>query len=311
LLKAAKPISSAYAGDGSLYFSYTSPVGEHVGEDYEMIRVNTATGSVAARRRFTNAPVATTLAAGSLWVTTTAGNRATLWRLDPRSLVIRTEQRLPTSPNNEGIAGSLAVAGARLWIGTGLIDGVSLRTGRVDRVIIPSHKGPVQLEADSTGWVLLASIGYAHPTYIVRLNPETGRPLAQLTIPKSNSQPNIGGILDGGAWIENSVGSHTSVWRINVRTMKTARTSTWAAPSSRISVRAIDGVLWVTEAVGENNLNYCANPVSGRPLVRLPLLRGNSVFLTANETSFFYTDVPINAHEVKLETAPTSRECTS
>jgi hypothetical protein len=57
------------------------------------------------------------------------------------------------------------------------------------------------------------------------------------------------------------------------------------------------------------NLNYCANPVSGQPLVRLPPLPGNSVFLTADRANFFYTYVPLNAHSVKLETAPISRRC--
>lgn len=70
-------------------------------------------------------------------------------------------------------------------------------------------------------------------------------------------------------------------------------------------------MLWVTEPLGEDNLNYCADPVTGRPLVRLPLLPGNSVFLTADETKFFYTDVPVNAHAVRLETAPISRDCVS
>ena len=46
-------------------------------------------------------------------------------------------------------------------------------------------------------------------------------------------------------------------------------------------------------------------------VVRLPLLQGDSVFLAADRTNFYYTDVPINAHAVKLETAPVSRECRS
>jgi hypothetical protein len=83
------------------------------------------------------------------------------------------------------------------------------------------------------------------------------------------------------------------------------------ATANRIAVRAIDGVLWVTEPLGQNNLSYCADPTTARPLVRLPLLQGDSVFLAADRTNFYYTDVPINAHSVKLETAPVSRECRS
>lgn len=307
LLDAAEPVSSAYAGAGSLYFSYTSPVGEHVGEDDEMLRVDSATGGIAAQRHFASPPAAVTLAGGSLWVTTSSSHRVTLWRLSPASLAVRSTHRLPSSPRNDGIAGSMAVAGAQLWVGTGLIDGVSLRTGRVDRVVAPSHPGPVQLQADSTGRVLLASEGYRRPTYIVRLNPETGRARSELTVPNSDSQPSLGGIDGGGAWIENVAGTNTKVWRIGLSTMKT--TSAWPAPAGRISVRLIDGVLWVTEPVGQDNLNYCADPATGRALSRLPLLPGNSVFLTADRTSVFYTDVPINAHKVKLERAPISRRC--
>jgi hypothetical protein len=100
-------------------------------------------------------------------------------------------------------------------------------------------------------------------------------------------------------------------WRLNVDTLKTTKTVAPATAATRISIRVIGSELWVTEPVGAENLNYCADPVTGRPLARLPLLRGDSVFLTADGRSIFYTDVPVNAHSVKLETAPVSRDCTS
>jgi hypothetical protein len=218
---------------------------------------------------------------------------------------------LPASQHTEGIAGSLAVAGGQLWVGVGMLDRVSLQTGRVDGVLDPSHRGPVQLAADRSGQILLASLGYEHPTYIDRLNPHTGTVVSELTVPRSNSQPSFGGIVDGGAWVENTVGTKTSAWRISIRTLRATKTSAWAVAANRISLQAIYGVLWVTEPLGPGNLNYCADPVNGRPLVRLPLLRADSVFLTADAASFYYTDVPLNAHAVKLETAPISRDCTS
>jgi hypothetical protein len=311
LLEASQPLSWAYAADGSLYYAYADPVGEHVGEDYELTRVDSATGRVVARRQFASGLDDTLVAGDSLWVTTTAGKVTSLWRLDPRSLRVRAQQPLPGSRYTEGIAGSLAVAGAHLWAGNGVIDRVSLTTGRVDRVVEPSHQGPVQLAADPAGRVLLASLGYQHPTYIARLNPDTGTPLSELTIPRSDTQPSVGGIVAGGAWVENSVGYRTSAWRIALSSLKTTKTELVNGGVSRFSVRTIDGVLWVTEPLGQDNLNYCANPVTGRPLARLPLLRGDSVFLTADQSSFFYTDVPVNAHAVRLETAPISRSCLS
>lgn len=311
LVDATEPLSWAYESEGSLYYAYSNPVGEHTGEDYELTRIDTATRHVVATHRFTSVLDQTLLAAGTLWVTTTNGTVTWLWRLDPRSLRVRSEEQLPASRFTEGIAGSLAAADGHLWVGNGLLDRVALRTGRVDRVVKPSHQGPVQVAADPAGRVLLATLGYEHPTYVARLNPDTGAPLSELTVPKSNSQPTLRGVVDGGAWIENTVDSKTSTWRISLSTLKPTKATTWEATAGGISVRTIDGVLWVTKPVGEGNLNYCADPVSGRPLARLPLLPGDSVFLTADATSFFYTDVPVNAHSVKLETAPISRGCVS
>ena len=311
LLDVPQPLSEGYAAGGSLYYSDTSPLGEHVGEIYQMTRVDPRSGRVVATRRFSGALDQTVLAAGSLWVTTSAGNETSLWRLDPRSLAIRAQERVPSSPYTERIAGSLAVAGGHLWVGAGMLDRVSLRTGRVDRVVTPSHRGPVQLTADRTGKTLLAILGYEHPTYVARLNPVTGAPLAQTTIGLSVSQPTFGGVADRGAWIENTVGTRTTTWRIDVDTLKPTRTSARSRIGGRASVRVIDGVLWVTQPHGQENLNYCADPVTGRPLVALPPLPGDSVLLTADATSVFYTDVPVNAHSVKLETAPISRDCTA
>jgi hypothetical protein len=312
VLDTAQPLSWAYAADGSLYYAYANPVGEHVGEDYELTRVDTATRRVAARHRFTSALDDTLLAGGSLWVTTTtAANVTWLWRLDPDSLQLRSEEQLPSSRYAEGIGGSLAVAGGQLWVGNGVLDRVSLQTGRVDRVVDPGHRGPVQVAADPDGRVLLASLGYEHPTYVARLDPDTGATLNEITVPRSDTQPSLGGIVDGGAWVENTIGYRTSAWRIALDTLKTTKAQVVNTGASRFSVRTIDGVLWVTEPLGQDNLNYCADPVTGRPLARLPLLPGDSVFLTADDTKFFYTDVPLNAHAVRLETAPISRDCVS
>ena len=198
LLDVPEPLSGGYVAGGSLYYSDTSPLGEHTGEIYRMTRVDPRSGRVLATRRFSGALDDTLLAGGSLWVTTSAEQLTSLWRLDPRTLAVRSEARVPSSPYTEEIAGSLAAAGGHLWVGAGTLDEMSLASGRVDRVVDPSHRGPVQLAADSTGKVLLAILGYQRPTYVARLNPDTGAPLAQMTIPLSVSQPTFGGIVDGG-----------------------------------------------------------------------------------------------------------------
>jgi hypothetical protein len=242
---------------------------------------------------------------------TRLGSLTSLWRLNPRSLAVRSEATVPSSPQTEGITGSLAAAGGRLWVGAGRLDRVSLASGRVDRVVAAPYPGPVQLAADAGGRILLASLGYQHPTYIARLDPRTGATLSHLTVPRSVSQPTLGGVIDGGAWVENVVGSTTSAWRLDLRTLRATKTSAPPSASSRIQVRVIDGILWVTEPLGQSNLSYCASPDTARPRAQLPLLRGDSVFLTADAANVYYTDVPVNAHSVKLEQAPIPGACSS
>jgi hypothetical protein len=125
-------------------------------------------------------------------------------------------------------------------------------------VLAPRHPGPTQLAADSSGRVLVASLGYEHPTYLDRLDP-----------------------------------------------------SAWAAASERIAARVIDGSLWVTEAHGEDNVNFCADPRTGTKRGQTIVLPGDSVFLTADRTSIYYTYVPGNAHAARVERAPISRACTA
>jgi hypothetical protein len=300
--------TAGYAAGGSLYITQTSPVGEHVGEDYELSRVDPRTGRIPAIRRFDDQLDDVLLAGGSLWATTT-GTSTTLWRMDPQSLSVRSHTSVPTSRHSEGIAGSLAAAAGKLWVGAGQLDEVSLTSGRVERAVTLPYRGPVQLAADPTGRILIASVGFQHPVHVVRLNPRTGVVLSQRTIPQSASQPILGGILDGGVWIQNTVGSKTTGTRLAVGPLKPSRTSPLAKPTSIALFRVLDGVLWVTESVGQSNLNYCADPVTGHPLVELPPLPGDSFLLAADASTIFYTDAPVNAHAIKLESAPISSRC--
>jgi hypothetical protein len=309
LLRLVSAIPSAgYAAGGSLYLTQTAPFGEHTGEIYELSRVDPGTGRILATRSFDVSLDGLLLAAGSLWATT-GQSSTTLWRLDPDSLAVRSRHSLPTSRLAEGIVGSLAAAGGGLWVGTGRLDRVSLTSGRVDRVVTLPFRGPVQLAADPTGRILVASLGYEHPVHIARLNPRSGAVLSQRTIPRSVSQPTLGGVVDGGVWIENASGAKTTVARLDGDALKPVPTSALAKRANRVSVRVLNGVLWVTEPLGQTNLNYCADPVTGRPLVELPRLPGDSVLLAADASRIFYTDVPLNAHSVKLESAPISRLC--
>ena len=309
LLRVVSAIPSAgYAAGGSLYLTQTAPVGEHTGEVYALSRLDPRTGRILAARSFAGALDGLLLAGRSLWATTGASSTM-LWRLDPRSLAVRSRVSVPTSRFAEGIVGSLAAAAGKLWVGAGELDRVSLASGRVERVVSLPFRGPVQLAADPTGRFLVASLGFEHPVHVARLNPHSGAVLSQRTIPRSVSQPSLGGVVDGGVWIENAIGAKTTVARFNLDGLKSARTSALAQRANRVSVRVLDGVLWVTEPLGQSNLNYCADPITGRPLVELPRLPGDSVLLAADASRFFYAEAPVNAHSVKLESAPIPSRC--
>jgi hypothetical protein len=309
LLRLVSTIPSAgYAAGGSLYLTQTAPVGEHTGEIYELSRVDTRAGRILAARRFSGQLDGLLLAGRSLWATT-GGSNATLWRLDPRSLAVRSRTRVRTPRFAQGIVGSLAEAGGKLWVGAGGLDRVSLTTGRVEHVVKLPFRGPVRLVADRSGRILIASLGFESPVRVVRLNPRSGAIQAQTTLPPSSSPPVLAGILDGGVWIEEAIGAKTTVARLDTDTLKQTNTRALAQPGDRVSVRVLNGLLWVTEPLGHTNLNYCADPVTGSLSVELPPLPGDSVLLAADASTIFYTDVPVNAHSVKLESAPISHRC--
>jgi hypothetical protein len=311
LARTEEPVSQSYAARGSLYITEPIPLGEHVGQIYNLVRIDVSSGRVGAQRRFVANFDHALYAGGSLWVTTSNeynADQTSLWRLDPSSLAVRSRVSLP-SAGNTGQKGSLAAAGGQLWVGTGTLDRVSLASGRVDRVVHLHYPGSIQLGSDARGRILLAGLGYRHPTYVARLDPHTGAMLAHAATGRSLSGPSIGGVADGGAWVDGTTGATADAERLSLQTLKPVRSSPWAIRSPRIYARVINGVLWVTELDGQGNLNYCASPVSGQVRARLPLLPGDSVFLTADATDFYYSYVPVNAKVAKLMRAPVSRSC--
>jgi hypothetical protein len=146
---------------------------------------------------------------------------------------------------------------------------------------------------------------------VARLDPRTGRLQARTTVPYSSAQPTIAGIVEGGVWIQNSSGMHTGVGRLSLGTLKPTPVAKAAVPANRAFARVIDGVVWLTESLPQGSLNYCVDPVTGQPRERLPILPGDSVMLAADASSIYFTDVPLNAHSVRLERAPISRNCTA
>lgn len=304
----------AYAAGGSLYVAQdATPLADARREVVsELMRVSPVSGRILATRGLASAFDQALLADGDLWVSSTplaASRSATLlWRLDPDSLAVRSRTILP-GPGRSTTEGSLAVAGGQLWVGTETLSGVSLASGRVQRTTGVIYPGGIQVAADPAGRILLASVGSVHPTRIERLDPRTGALRATSASFWSVTKPVIGGISDGGAWVSDATGMAGGFFRLDVDTlkMKTTRTGRPAVmPSNGIRAQVIDGILWVTQPAGGSALNYCGDPVSGRPRAALPL-SGDSLFLTADTTSLYYE--PVDTSRAELARAPINPGC--
>lgn len=307
----------AYAAGGSLYVTRDMTPRADAAKPVisELIRVDPVSGRVVATRRLGSAFDQALLANGDLWVITdshTGPGRSSYWllRLDPVSLAVRSRTVLPATRRTPA-RGSLAVAGHWLWVGTAALDRVSLATGRVDRVVRLHYPGPVQVDADGAERLLLASLGSVHPTYIARLNSRTGALQAHTNVMWSVTQPAIEGIVAGGAWIDDSTGMTTTSWRIDTHTLWTTPTQVPAIPGARVLARLLDGILWVTKPERGRLVTYCADPVTGAPLARLPLLRTNSTLLTADATDIYYSDISSTAGSFVLKQAPIDPRCAS
>jgi len=81
--------------------------------------------------------------------------------------------------------------------------------------------------------------------------------------------PRIGGVIGPGVWVAEPTGMLGYIERFSAATMA-PDPATDVRGSNGISVRIADGVAWVTEQVSSRH-DYCADPVTGRMLGRIPL----------------------------------------
>jgi hypothetical protein len=300
----------AYALDGSLYVAQNVTPRVDAGTEVisELMRVDPRSGHVLAVRQLGSAFDQALLAHHILWVTTTTTRHQTtsLWQLNPRSLTVRHRTILPGSGRAAGPLGTLAVAGGQLWVGTGSVQRVSLTTGLVYHVVHLGYPGAVAVASDRTGRILLASVGVIHPTYVVRLNPNSGMPHQRSASFWSSSQPSIGGIIDGGAWINDSSGMTSSYSRLSLATLKPTPVPGKQIGGNRSFAQLIDGILYITKPGRGELLTYCGDPATGQLRARLPL-PGDTTPLAAEAASIFYQ--PPGSTE--LVRTPTDPRCTS
>jgi Protein of unknown function (DUF4232) len=303
----------AYAAGGSLYVAHevTPPADAHTAVISELMRVSPISGRILAIRRLGSMFDQALFVDGELWVTSTplavSGSVTWLWRLDPTSLAARSRTILP-GPGRNTTEGSMAVAGGQLWVATKTLSAVSLSSGQARQTTGVIYPGGMQIAADPAGRTLLASVGSEHPTRIERLDPNTGATLAESGSFWSVTKPLIGGISNGGAWVSDATGMAGSFFRLDVNTLKITHTQGPAVMIATNGIRAqvIDGILWVTQPAGGSPRNYCGDPVTGSRRAPLPL-SGDSLFLTADTTSFYYE--PLETSPAEIVRAPIDPRC--
>jgi hypothetical protein len=239
---------------------------------FELARADQAAGAIEASRRLGAGYLGTPLAAGGwLWVTLSAASGEWLLRMNPADLAL-TAQVSIGGPGYRGFAGlgaNLAVAGGALWVTSGSrLLRVSLRTGRVIAAVPLPGADASAVGASADGTVLVVSEAREGAGAVQRRDPVTGalvasHPMGGVTAPR------IGGIAGSGVWVAEPTGMLGYIERFSTATM-TPDPATDVSGSNGIDVRVADGLAWVTEQVNARH-EYCASPVTGQVLGRIPL----------------------------------------
>ena len=92
--------------------------------------------------------------------------------------------------------------------------------------------------------------------------------------------PRIGGVIGSGVRVAEPTGLLGYIERFSAATMA-PDPATDVPGSNGISVRIAAGVAWVTEQVSSRH-DYCADPVTGRVLARIPLPAPGQDYVSAS-----------------------------
>jgi hypothetical protein len=279
---------------GRLYVAWqVNPANARVPR-FELARADQATGAIAAAHRLGFGYLGTPLAAGGwLWVTTSTAAGEWLLRMNPDDLALTGDIGIG-GRSYQGFTGGgddLAVAGAALWVTSGSrLLRVSLLTGKVIAVIALPGAYSSGVGAGADGTVLVVSeANDSGLGSVQRRDPVTGalvasHPMGGVTAPR------IGGIIGSGVWIAEPTGMLGYIERFSTATMAPDPT-TDVAGSNGINVRVADGVAWVAEQVSSRH-DYCADPVTGRVLGRIPLPDPEQDYVLAIDGPYVYYQAP-------------------
>ncbi len=268
--------------------SQVSPLGSAPIID-ELARVDRATGDVVAQRRLSGSFDSAIAASGSLWVTTTSRSPVgpgltseVVWRLDPRTLAVRSRRQVTASKGLAGyVGGSMAVAGGGLWVtGGNRLLRLSLHAGQVVASVPLLGAASSDVASNATGTVLIvgeaASSGVGS---IERRDPVTGALIATAPRVIGVVAPRVGGVIDGLVWVSEATGMMGYVQRYDLTPLAPAgracsegkNTGSCVGGTNGIRASVADGLVWIAQAAGGPTRQVCLDPTSGRVLSSLPL----------------------------------------
>jgi hypothetical protein len=259
---------------------------------FELTRVNQATGTIAATHLLIPGQVGAPLAAGGwLWVPVATSDGESLLRLNPVSLTqagdlpVRGESFLSVG------RGHLADAGGALWMADGgRLLRVSLQTGQLITTIPIAGAATSGVAANKNGTVLVVSEATAGGLgQVQRRNPVSGAVIASYQM-IGVTAPGVGGVVKSGVWIDEATGMMGYVERFSAATMA-PDPGTRVEGTNGIHVTVVGGLAWLTEP-GNARYDYCADPVTGRVLARIPLPDPDQGGVLAVSARYVYYDSP-------------------
>jgi hypothetical protein len=260
---------------------------------FELAEAGQASGAVRATRLLPAGDLGPPLAAGGwLWITVSTTANERLLRMNPVSLAVTADVTISgrSYQGFTGLGNNLAAAGGALWATSGgRLLRVSPRTGRVTAVVSLPGANTSGAGASADGGILIVSEARDGVGAVQRRDPVTGALIASHPM-LGVVAPRIGGVVDSGAWVAEPTGMMGYIERFGVTAMA-PDPATQAEGTNGITVRVADGLVWVSQEASPAR-DYCAAPVTGRALGRVPLPQPDQDYVTAVTDRYVYYLAP-------------------
>jgi hypothetical protein len=167
-----------------------------------------------------------------------------------------------------------------------------MRTGQVIAALALPGADTSAVGASADGSILIVSQAREGVGSVQRRDPVTGTLIASHPM-MGVTAARIGGVIGSGVWIAEPTGMMGYIERFSTATMA-PDPATDVLGSNGITVRAADRVAWVTEQVNPRH-DYCADPVTGRVLSRIPVPDPGQDYVSAIAGRYVYYLAPTPA----------------